>query len=74
MAGIYSVDIHGEASASPEGHIVVDFLTGSTSGSPISADLNHAIRRFSELLPDLAEKHCYQLGSALTQSRVRITR
>lgn len=57
MAGVYSVDIHGEASASPEGHIVVDFLTGSASGSPVSADLKHAIHRFSELLPELAQKH-----------------
>jgi hypothetical protein len=57
MVGIYSVDIHGEASASPPGYIVVDFLTGSTSGNPVSADLQHAIRSYSELLPDLARRH-----------------
>ncbi|HKR42410.1 MAG TPA: hypothetical protein VJU59_22520, partial [Paraburkholderia sp.] len=57
MAGIYSVDIYREAASSIEGHIIVDFKTGSTSGSPVSPDLKHAIHRFSELLPDLAKKH-----------------
>ena len=57
MVGIYSVDIHGEASASPEGHIFVDFMTGSTSGSPLSEDLRYAIQRYSELLPELAKRH-----------------
>jgi hypothetical protein len=57
MAGIYSVDIFGEASASTEGYIVVDFIAGSTSGSPISAELGRAVRRFSELLAELAERH-----------------
>jgi hypothetical protein len=57
MAGIYTVSIHGEASASPPGYIVVDFITGSTCGNPVSEDLNQAIRRFSELLPELAKKH-----------------
>ncbi len=57
MVGIYSVDIHAEAAASPEGHIVVDFKTGSTSGSPVSADLRHAVERYAERLPELAERH-----------------
>lgn len=57
MVGIYSVDIHAEAAASPEGHIVVDFKTGSTSGSPVSADLRHAIESYAERLPEFAERH-----------------
>lgn len=57
MAGIYSVDIYHEAAASPEGHIIVDFKTGATSGSPASSDLTRAVHRFSELLPDLAKEH-----------------
>ena len=57
MAGIYSVDIHGEAAASEGGYINVDFLTGSTSGGRASKDLQHAVARFSELLPDLAKRH-----------------
>jgi hypothetical protein len=57
MAGIYSTDIYREAAASPEGHIIVDFKTGSTSGSPVSSELRRAIQRFSELLPELAREH-----------------
>ncbi|TBR40411.1 MULTISPECIES: hypothetical protein [Dyella] len=57
MAGIYSVDIFGEAASSPEGHIIVDFITGSMSGSPASPNLKRAVRRFAELLPDLAKEH-----------------
>ncbi len=56
MAGIHFVDIYREASDSPIGHIVVDFLTGSTSGSPVSAELDRTVKRFSELLPELAKK------------------
>jgi hypothetical protein len=57
MVGIYSADIHGEAAASPEGHIDVDFLTGTTSGSPISAELRRTIQKYAEMLPELAKKH-----------------
>lgn len=57
MVGIYSADIHGEAAASLEGHIDVDFLTGSTSGSPVSAELKRAIHAYTEMLPELAGRH-----------------
>lgn len=57
MAGVYSVDVFGEASSSREGHVTVDFLTGSTTGSPVSDGLCQAIRRYAELLPALARKH-----------------
>lgn len=57
MVGIYSADIYGEATASPEGHIVVDFLTGSTSGSPVSTELKHTIQKYTEMLPELATRH-----------------
>ena len=62
MVGVYSVDIFREASSSPEGYIVVDFLTGSTSGSAISTDLKRTIRKFAELLPDLAKRHGFGLS------------
>ena len=62
MAGIYSVDIHGEAAASGEGHITVDFLTGETSGARVSKDLDRAVRRYSELLPDLAKRHSIDIS------------
>lgn len=68
MAGFHSVDIFGEAAASEEGHIVVDFITGSTSGSPVSATLGRAIQRFSELLPELAERHGLRLSDIRTLS------
>ncbi|MDG2518362.1 hypothetical protein [Lysobacter soli] len=57
MVGIDWVDIYEEAAASPEGHITVDFKTGSTSGSPVSADLNEAVRRYSERLAEFAGQH-----------------
>ena len=57
MAGIFSVDVFSEASASSHGHIVVDFLSGETTGSPISPSLAQAIQRFSKLLPELATRH-----------------
>jgi len=57
MVGIYWVDIYEEAAASPEGYITVDFKTGSTSGSPVSADLNEAVRRYSERLAEFAGQH-----------------
>ena len=57
MAGTYGVDIYGEAAASEEGQITVDFLTGDTSGARISESLSKAVRRYSELLPGLAKRH-----------------
>ena len=62
MVGIYSADIHGEASASPEGHIEVDFLTGTTSGSPVSAELRRTIQKYAEMLPELAARHDLNAG------------
>lgn len=56
MVGIYSVDVFGEA-ASSQGHIIVDFMNGSTSGSPASSELRQVVQRYSELLPELAKKH-----------------
>ena len=57
MVGLYFVDIFAEAAASPEGHVTVDFVTGTTSGSPISQSLRQAVQRFAERLPELARKH-----------------
>ncbi|GAB3041851.1 hypothetical protein GCM10027285_29410 [Oleiagrimonas citrea] len=68
MAGTYCVDVFGEASASPEGHIIVDFLCGSTSGSPVSSNLRQAIVRFSERLPKLAKEHGIEVSEIKTMS------
>lgn len=70
MAGIFSVDVFGEAAASPEGYIVVDFKTGSASGSPASSKLREAIHRYSELLPGLAKQH----GLDLSEIKVLVAR
>ena len=57
MVGVLGVDVHGEAAASPIGHVTVDFLRGTSSGSPVSADLRFAIERYSQQLPELARRH-----------------
>lgn len=57
MVGVYSADIHGEAAASPEGYITVDFMTGSTTGSPVSEELKRTIQRYAVLFPTIARKH-----------------
>jgi hypothetical protein len=53
MIGHYPVDIYEEAASSPEGHITVNFM----SGSPVSASLNQAIALFSKAMPVLCKKH-----------------
>lgn len=62
MIGMYDVDIYGEASSSPEGHVIVDFMTGSTSGSPISAHLRRALDLYSKALPELCKRHGLDLS------------
>lgn len=57
MVGFYAVDIFSEAAASTAGEIVVDFLSGATTGSAASADLRRATLRFAEQLPELATQH-----------------
>jgi hypothetical protein len=37
--------------------MVVDFITGCTSGATPSEYLSHAIRLYAEALPDLCERH-----------------
>ena len=57
MIGVYSMDVFGEAAAGPEGYIEVDFLLGTTSGSPASRKLLRAISLYRDALPDLCRKH-----------------
>ena len=68
MVGIYSAYIHREAAASPQGYIAVDFITGSTSGSPVSKELRQAILAFSTQLPELAHKHGLKFSEIQTLS------
>jgi hypothetical protein len=57
MIGVYSMDVFGEAAASQEGFIEVDFLTGATTGAVTSASLASAILLYAEALPGLCKSH-----------------
>jgi hypothetical protein len=57
MIGVYDMDVFGEAAASQEGFIEVDFLAGATTGAATSASLARAISLYAEALPSLCKKH-----------------
>lgn len=57
LIGIYDMDVFGEAAASAEGFILVDCLTGATSGGRPSPKLARAIRLYAEALPGMCERH-----------------
>jgi hypothetical protein len=57
LIGFYEMDVFGEASRSPEGYILVDFLTGTSSGGVPSPYLAKAIASYQKGLEDLCEKH-----------------
>ncbi len=57
LIGTYVMDIFGEAAATSEGFIVVDFLTGTTSGGQPSDSLGRAIAHYRDALPGLCASH-----------------
>lgn len=57
LIGCYNFDVFGEARNSSEGFITVDFLNGTTSGSPVSETLAKAVTLYRDALPALCEKH-----------------
>lgn len=63
LIGVYETDIFGEAGRSAEGYILVDFLTGTTSGGKPSETLARAISRYAEALHGLCEKHGTEVGA-----------
>lgn len=63
MVGMDCANIYGEAAASPQGFIVVDFITGSISGSPVTDALRQTILAYSTQLPELAQKHALNLAA-----------
>lgn len=58
MIGLYQTNVFAEASAEAPGYIEVDFLLGTTAGSPASQSLRQGVALYSkEALPGLCEKH-----------------
>lgn len=57
MIGVHQTEIFGEAAATPEGYIEVDFLTGEASGGRPSPSLEHAIGSYAAALPDFCRRH-----------------
>jgi len=57
LVGHYEMDVFGEAARSPEGYILVDFLTGTSSGGAPSPYFAKAIASYQNGLVDLCEKH-----------------
>lgn len=56
------MDVFAEAAASAEGFILVDFLSGTTDGSPVSASLARAVCLYRDALPDFCAKHGVELA------------
>lgn len=57
LVGYHEVDIFAEAAGSPAGYIEVDFLTGTSSGSPASPTLAKVIKRYRDALDRLCASH-----------------
>jgi hypothetical protein len=57
LIGHCETDIFGEASRSPEGHIIVDFLKGTTEGARPSESLAQAIALYRHALRNLCYRH-----------------
>ena len=57
LVGYYEIDIFGEAAGSPTGFIEVDFLAGTSSGSPTSPTLTKVLELYREALDRLCASH-----------------
>ncbi len=66
LNGVYGTDIFGEASGSPEGHITVDFLSGSSEGGKPSETLEKAIYECRGALAKLCERHGVEVSAFKT--------
>lgn len=55
--GIYDLRVFEEACRSREGHITVDFLSGTIRGGKASPELVKIARQYSDALPRLCQKH-----------------
>jgi len=54
--GVFIMNVFAEAESEAPGYIEIDFLSASTSGTPVSSSLKRAIELYSQALPDLASK------------------
>ena len=57
LVGYYEIDIFAEAAGLPAGYIEVDFLTGTSSGSPTSPTLTKVIKLYQDALDRLCASH-----------------
>jgi hypothetical protein len=70
MVGIYEMDVYGEAAASPDGQIVVDFLAGQIVEGTPSEHLKKAVGLHRDALPGLCAKH----GASVSDFRELVVR
>lgn len=67
MIGLYQTDVFAEASAEAPGFVEVDFLCGTSTGSPVSPSFSGAVALYSKkALPALCEKHGVDLEQVKT--------
>ncbi|CAN5271754.1 hypothetical protein BH11PSE9_BH11PSE9_15950 [soil metagenome] len=57
MIGIYEMNVFAEAAGEDEGFIVVNFLTGLTTGKAVSTSFREAVALYRDALPELCSKH-----------------
>ena len=63
LNGVGGTDIFSEASNSPEGHITVNFLTGTSEGGKPSETLKKAIYECRGALAKLCERHGAEMAA-----------
>lgn len=66
LIGYYAMDVFAEAAAAKEGHVTVDFLNATTSGSPASESLQRAVDLYREALPAFCARHGFDFSSIRT--------
>jgi hypothetical protein len=57
MIGYFPTDVFAEAGNAPEGHLIVDFLTGEIWGARPTPRLAEAVALYRDVLPCLCAKH-----------------
>jgi hypothetical protein len=62
LVGVYDLDVFREASQSPRDEIVVDFLRGTVSGTPLNSRLPEVVAKFPKAIEGLCERHGVQIA------------